>query len=117
MASKDAVSGSVLGSVPFYQGGETTSVSQFSINKYVTGKSAHPALSTRKKFFSGLIIVCIIACSWVGSTQTSKSSYAGSFKAPFFSVWFGTAWMVSLFPLTAPLYFLVEKRSAKDLWR
>ena len=70
---------------------------------------------TRKKFLLGLLIVFIIACSWVGSTQTGKSAYSNNFKAPFFSMWFGTAWMMSLFPLSAPFYFLTQKRSIKDM--
>lgn len=70
---------------------------------------------TWKKFLLGLLIVFIIACSWVGSTQTGKSAYSNNFKAPFFSMWFGTAWMMSLFPLSAPFYFLTQKRSIKDL--
>lgn len=76
------------------------------------------SLSSGKKFFIGLVIVVLIACSWVGSTQTAKSAFTGGFKAPFFSMWFGTAWMITLFPLSAPIYFLARKgKNAKDLWR
>lgn len=70
-----------------------------------------------KKFLFGLVIVCIIACTWVGSTQTAKSAYTGDFKAPFFSMWFGTSWMMVLFPLSAPLFYLTKQGGMKDLWR
>ena len=69
-----------------------------------------------KKFLFGLVIVGVIACSWVGSTQTAKSAYAGDFNAPFFLMWFGTAWMVLVFPISAPFYFLTQGRNARDLW-
>ena len=86
--------------------------------KFVSRLKAPSSLSTSKKFVLGLVIVSLIACSWVGSTQTSKSAYIGKFNAPFFSMWFGTAWMSSLFPLSALLYFSTQKeRSVKDLWK
>lgn len=76
------------------------------------------SLSSARKLLFGLVIVFTIACSWVGSTQTSKSAFTDhDFKAPFFSMWFGTAWMITLFPMSVPLYFLTQKRSLKDLWR
>ncbi len=75
------------------------------------------SISTRKKFTVGLVIVTVIACSWVGSTQTSKSVYSGSnFSAPFFNMWFGTAWMILLFPLTAPFYLIRKQGNIKELW-
>lgn len=65
------------------------------------------SLSTGKKLVIGLFIVCAIAFSWVGSTQTAKSSFnTGDFKAPFFVMWFGTAWMIVVFPITAVVYFV-----------
>ena len=76
----------------------------------------HNPLSSGKMLCFGLVIVCVIACSWVGSTQTAKSAYTGSFKAPFFSMWFGTAWMMILFPLSVPLYFLTQKKGLRELW-
>ena len=80
------------------------------------------SLSTRRKFTIGLIIVAVIATSWVGSTQTAKSSLSGKFVAPFFLMWFGTAWMMVVFPLTAPIYFLTgrgkfNRQGLRELWR
>ena len=77
----------------------------------------HSSLSSGKKYLLGLVLVCLIACSWVGSTQTAKSAYTGDFKAPFFSMWFGTAWMVSIFPLAVPVYLFRENKSLYKLWR
>lgn len=79
------------------------------------------SLSTKRKFFLGLVIVCVIAISWVGSTQTAKSSFNTKFAAPFFVMYFGTAWMMLVFPLTLPLFFLTGKGSLdwggmKELW-
>ena len=82
------------------------------------------SLSTRRMFFLGLIIVCLIAVSWVGSTQTAKSSFlsnGGNFTAPFFVMYFGTAWEILVFPLTVPFFFLTRKGSlnrngVKQLW-
>lgn len=79
-------------------------------------------LSTRRKFLLGLVIVVLIALTWVGSTQTAKSTYSGDFAAPFFIMWFGTVWMMAVFPLTAPLYFIsgrgrLDKEGVKQLWR
>ena len=80
------------------------------------------SLSTKRKFFLGLVIVCLIAISWVGSTQTAKSSFNTGFKAPFFAMYFSTAWMMLVFPLTMPLFFLSGRGSwdlsgLKQLWR
>lgn len=57
------------------------------------------ALSTKTKLFFGLVIVLVIASSWVGSTQTAKSTLTSAFKVPYFVMWFGTCWMVLVFPL------------------
>ena len=80
------------------------------------------SLSTRRKFFLGLVIVCLIAISWVGSTQTAKSSFNTGFSAPFYVMYFSTAWMMLVFPLTLPLFFLTGRGSwdlsgLKQLWR
>lgn len=83
----------------------------------VPGKPVPSSLSSGKKVLFGLVLVCLIACSWVGSTQTAKSAYTGDFKAPFFIMWFGTAWMISIFPIVVPIYIVVEKKSVKKLWR
>lgn len=82
-----------------------------------TKRQKPASLSSGKKYLFGLVLVCLIACSWVGSTQTAKSAYTGDFKAPFFSMWFSTAWMISLFPLAAPLYFVTKEKSLNGLWR
>lgn len=79
-------------------------------------------LNDRRKLFVGLLIVLIVAFSWVGSTQTAKSSYTGGFSAPYFVMWFSTAWMILVFPLTAPLYFITGRAKfnvvgIQDLWR
>ena len=51
-----------------------------------------------------------------------KSAYAGNFKAPFFLVWFGTCWMIVIFPISVPFYFLANRRlptcsGLLELWR
>ncbi len=79
-------------------------------------------LTDKRKLLIGLVIVLIIACSWVGSTQTAKSSYTNGFSAPYFVTWFSTCWMILVFPLTAPLYFItrrakVNTRGVCDLFR
>lgn len=66
-------------------------------------------LLNKKKLLIGLAIVLIIACSWVGATQTAKSSYTKGFSAPFFVTWFTTSWMVLVFPLAAPIYFITRR--------
>ena len=66
-----------------------------------------------KKLVLGLIIVIVIASSWVGSTQTAKSSYTGSFQAPFFIVFFTTSWMILCYPILLPVYWLLECRRGK----
>ena len=48
-------------------------------------------LTTWKKVAAGLVIVVAIALSWVGSTQTAKSTYDTSFTSPYFMVWSTTA--------------------------
>lgn len=80
-------------------------------------------LNTAKKLFLGLLIVVVIALSWVGSTQTAKSSFAGTkFKAPFFMMWFGTGWMMLVFPLSSVLFFVLNRdkwnwAGVRELWR
>ena len=80
------------------------------------------SLSTVKKLIVGLIIVVLIAVTWVAHTQTAKSTFRGDFAAPFFLVWFGTCSMIFVFPLTAPIYFITgqgkcETQGIKDLWK
>lgn len=85
------------------------------------------SLSTKRKFILGLVIVCLIAVSWVGSTQTAKSSFTqttdnATFAAPFFVMYFGTAWEMLIFPLTMPFFFLTGKhrlntKGVRELWK
>ena len=90
------------------------------------GHGSH--LNSTKKILLGLVIVVLIALSWVGSTQTAKSSFAEhketntTFKAPFFIVWFSTGWMMVVFPLSCVLFFAVNRdkwnlAGVKELWR
>lgn len=95
----------------------TDSDSEISESESDIDRSRRKRYDSVKKFVFGLIIVCIIACSWVGSTQTAKSAYTSNFKAPFFSMWFSTAWMIILFPLSAPLYILTQGKGVMDLWK
>ena len=83
-------------------------------------------LTTWKKVVAGLVIVVAIALSWVGSTQTAKSTYDKSFTSPYFMVWFTTTWMTLTFPLLTPFYFVSEwlktrtcspKATLVKLWR
>ena len=102
--------------IPGLSGAQNNS-ERFSLNK-------PSSLSTRRMFFLGLVIVCLIAVSWVGSTQTAKSlflSNGGNFTAPFFVMYFGTAWEILVFPLNVPFFFLTRKGSlnrngVKQLW-
>lgn len=80
-------------------------------------------LYTTKKLVLGLLIVVAIALSWVGSTQMAKSSFTPSqFEAPFFVMWFGTAWMMCVYPLSCVLFFVLHRNQwswtgVKILWR
>ena len=83
-------------------------------------------LTTWKKIGAGLVIVVSIALSWVGSTQSAKSTYDKSFTSPYFMVWSTTTWMSLTFPLLTPFYFArewIEKRTCSPratllkLWR
>ena len=73
-------------------------------------------LNTSKKFFFGLFIVVFIALTWVGSTQTAKSTYNPSFNAPFFMVWFSTSWMVFCYPFLIPFYFIKVWLERRELF-
>lgn len=90
------------------------------------GQRRTSELTTWKKVVAGLVIVVAIALSWVGSTQTAKSTYDKSFTSPYFMVWFTTTWMTLTFPLLAPFYFVSEwletrtcapKATLLKLWR
>ena len=65
------------------------------------------SLSSKNKFVFGLVIVLVIAISWVGSTQTARSTLSGPFKAPFFIVWVSTSCMMSVYPLVY-LWYLAQ---------
>ena len=67
------------------------------------------SLSTKTKLLVGLCIVLVIAGSWVGSTQTAKSTLTGgnNCKSPFFVVWFGTSWMLCVLPVVY-VWFLIQ---------
>lgn len=84
-------------------------------------------LNTTYRLFAGLVIVVVIALSWVGSTQTAKSSFSEkkngtSFNSPFFVMWFGTGWMIVVYPLSCVLFFVTNRDKwsrvgIKELWR
>jgi solute carrier family 35 protein F3/4 len=79
------------------------------------------SLSTLSKFVLGVLIVVLIAATWVGSTQLAKSTYKEEFRAPFFLVWFGTSWMTFIYPLTVPFYFIFKRKlptwkNIKEFW-
>ena len=65
------------------------------------------SLSSKNKFVFGLVIVLVIAISWVGSTQAARSTLSGPFKAPFFIVWVSTSCMMSVYPLVY-LWYLAQ---------
>lgn len=52
----------------------------------------------RRKATYGVLIVLGVAVTWVGATQTSKSTYDSSFQAPFFNMWFSTCWFLLALP-------------------
>lgn len=81
-------------------------------------------LETGKRLAVGLLIVVVIALSWVGSTQTAKSSLTNKthFNSPFFVMWFGTGWMMAVYPLSCIVFFLVHRdrwnrKGVRELWR
>lgn len=52
------------------------------------------------KMLLGTLLTVLIAFSWAGQTQFTKSAYTGTgFYAPFFLVWFGTLWMILCYPI------------------
>lgn len=56
-------------------------------------------LKSNYKIFTGFGLVILIAVSWTGSTQFSKSTFSPTFHAPFFVLWFGTCFQVIIYPL------------------
>ena len=87
-------------------------------------------LDTGRRLAVGLLLVVVIALSWVGSTQTAKSSLTGgrtkfngtNFNSPFFVMWFGTGWMMAVYPLSCVVFFAVNRdkwscSGVRELWR
>lgn len=97
--------------------------SNISLTPPARRRSRASHLYTKKKLLLGLLIVVLIALSWVGSTQAAKTSFnTRKFQSPFFVMWFGTGWMMVVFPLSCVLYFLlnIDKwnwNGVKELWR
>ena len=94
-------------------------------SRFVASHGSH--LHTTYRLVTGLVIVVVIAVSWVGSTQTAKSSFTTTgngtrFKAPFFVMWFGTGWMMVVYPLSCVLFFVTNRDKwswvgIKEFWR
>ena len=60
---------------------------------------------------AGLLIVILLAISWVGAQQFAQSAVTSSnFNAPYFTVWFGTCWMFLCFPIYAIFLFMLVSR-------
>lgn len=78
-----------------------------------------PCLSENtKKLAMGLLIVIGISLSWAGTAQFAKSTFDESFNAPYFFIWFSTAWMIVCFPFYAISVhvFGSEKLSFSDIY-
>nr|CAB3266245.1 solute carrier family 35 member F3-like [Phallusia mammillata] len=61
---------------------------------------AESPTNTTRKTLIGLVIVILLALSWVGSQQLAQSANTTSdFNAPFFTTWFSTCWMVLCYPV------------------
>ena len=71
----------------------------------------HMKESTARVVF-GVIIVLAIALSWIGATQFANKTYTKSFKAPYFTTWYTTCFMIVVFPL-----FSVPQLGRKRPWR
>lgn len=81
----------------------------FSDNSLVSFQIQEDA--SRRNLFRKLcggVIVIGIALSWVGATQFAKSTFTNTFHAPWFVVWFSTAWMSVSFPVISVCYRLVK---------
>ena len=123
MSTRNVTQGPSLGRPPCVddQMGEEASLG--SNDRHRGGvESAHPrwsgaTISSRRKLVLGLPIVLGIAVSWVGSTQTAKSTYSAHFNAPFCTVWFTTLWMIVCFPLYLAARLLIAKETLHTIWR
>lgn len=49
------------------------------------------------KTIAGLVLVALIAISWVGSTQLATSTYSPDYNAPFFTTWFLNIWSLTVY--------------------
>ena len=77
-------------------------------------KSLH---TSKRKFFTGVTIVVLIAVTWVGSTQSGKETYTSHFNAPYFIIWFSTSWMVFTYPVCIPVYLWLHGNDLAGMWR
>lgn len=70
---------------------------------------------TTRKTIIGLVIVVLLAISWVGAQQFAQTAVQWSnFKAPFFTTWFSTCWMSLCFPGYA-LFVVISERDRKKI--
>lgn len=54
----------------------------------------------RKKTIIGVVIVVLLAVSWVGAQQFSQTAVnMEDFNAPYFATWFSTCWMTLCYPI------------------
>nr|XP_039261793.1 putative thiamine transporter SLC35F3 [Styela clava] len=71
---------------------------------------------TVRKTIIGVVIVVLLAVSWVGAQQTAQTAVQwGNFEAPYFTTWYGTCWMVLCFPGYAIFVIISERDKAKIL--
>lgn len=80
----------------------------------ITEKSLH---KSKRKFFTGVTIVLLIAVTWVGSTQSGKETYTSHFNAPYFTIWFSTSWMILTYPVCIPVYLWLYGNNLSRMWR
>ena len=66
----------------------------------------------KARIIFGIIIVLLIAVSWVGATQFAMRTYTPSFHSPYFTTWYTTVFMIVVFPLFSLPQFL-----EKHPWR
>ena len=56
------------------------------------------------------------------SSFTKMSPNTTAFNAPFFVMWFSTGWMMTVYPLSCVLFFVLNRdkwswAGVKELWR
>jgi len=72
----------------------------------------------KAKIIFGIIIVLLIAVSWVGATQFAMRTYTSSFDSPYFTTWYTTVYMVVVFPLfSLPQFFKKRPWRFKTFYR